>query len=905
MSFSLVDPKTAGPKTPFSFLRRLQPGHGEAPAIAAVEPTPPVAPDAPASVLAAPADGVAQAVLERAARCRARYNFVTASPTDGVEGGLFADNRELFAWALDHREPARPLAVAIVIDGSVVLQAHTDPASETLAVPSGYRLSGHRTLELVIDGQRTNGPAFAGEPVWPAENLRHELGEHLARVRKTWRARALVRALQQNIDGTLARLGRDEAVPEAGATGAMAPLIRHMARRAKVRVKAGDMLGIANWIVSEVFEDPLRREVFCLDAATEAILNAPAFNVQALRADVTLALLCFWRRHYQNLDLFSDEGLRRIQYKFATAPFISLKNNHRLVSQAIRERLSAQAAPVRGDEPPYSWYWFYMYQDQGALDLLKDPQHLAALSFKEVIADALDPGRLSFNPSYWASWWRTWAMGEDVRLSRFDLALIALLANTSEPEAVVAESGPAVWRPRLMEAFYRAMPGLAALSAACDAPPAAPVAEQLPRRDLAIIGHANGTGLARNMAMFAEALAPCKPLLFDAASAHCLNAEAEGDTAVRARVVLLCLNADATPEVIARFAPLCEEAHVIGFFLWETDCPPELHRFGAGVVDEIWTPSSFVADAYRKITDVPVSVVGKGLRAPDPRRYEPFIARFRHPAAFTFLYVAEFASSIIRKNPLDGIRAFQQAFDRDNSNVRLVLKVRTVDPGHWSNIDGYWDEVEEEIAADPRIELLAGDLSSEEYWALIAASDALLSLHRGEGFSYPVADAMLLGRPVVVCDYSGVRDFCDEATAFLVDVDVVPTPPGHLHCNAPIGNWCVPRLASAVAAMRRAVSRRAEAAAKAEAGRRAVLARYDFETWREGLLARLAAALPRHRAALAASPVAARAEPGERALPVPVPRPAMPADVPPATAPRRITFSSLPAETQRAAPHVH
>jgi glycosyltransferase involved in cell wall biosynthesis len=556
-------------------------------------------------------------------------------------------------------------------------------------------------------------------------------------------------------------------------------------------------------------------------------------------------LLCFWRRHYRELDIFSDDGLRRIQYRFATAPFIAIKNNHRLVSDAIRERLTALSGTASGSELPWSWYWTYLHQDQGRPEALKDPGYASALSFREVISDALDPARLSFNPAYWQSYWSAWATGDGSGFSRFDLALIGLLAESDSPELVLNEDGPEPWRQRLIDHFYRAMPGLTSLSLACQHAAMPLPAQEYRRCDLAIIGWMNGSGLARNTDMFVDALRPCRPLVFDAATGRCINAATPEDADVRARTVVLCVNADAVPEVLGRFASLCADAHVIGFFLWETDHPPELHRLGTNAVDEIWTPSQFVADAYLQTATVPVHVVGKGLRAPDPRIWTPFVRRFKRAnGPFTFLYLAEFASSIIRKNPLDGVRAFQRAFDRGNQNVRLVLKMRNIQPGHWSNIDGYWEELEELIAADRRIELVTGDLPEEEYWAMIGSADALLALHRAEGFGYPVADAMMLGRPVVVCDYSGPHDFCDEETAFLVDVDVVPTPPEHLHCSGYIGNWGLPRMDSAVAAMRRVVTDRAEAAKRAAAGQERIRHQYDFAAWREDLVDRIMATLP-------------------------------------------------------------
>jgi glycosyltransferase involved in cell wall biosynthesis len=768
-----------------------------------------------------------------------------------MAAGVYVQGFELCAWAIDQAEPLRPVTLALIADGVPVFEAWTDPHVGMVAIATGYRLTGHRTIEFLVDGVGTAGSAYGGAAFWRPAAVRNDLTDFLTRTRKTFRDRTMRRELQRDVAGTLARFARIDADrdPEAAPPGVPAP-VRYLAQRARVPLASGGPLAIANWIVSEVLEDPHRREVFCLDAPTEAILNEPAFNTRALRSDVSLALLCFWRRHYRDLDIFSDDGLRRIQYKFATAPFITIKNNQRLISSAMRERLTALSGQARGGELPWSWYWTYLHQDQGNADQLKDASYAASLSFREVAGDALDPGRLSFNPAYWHSYWSAWAAGEGDGFSRFDMALIALLAEAEYPEAILAESGPEPWRQALIDHYYRAMPGLASLSLACKS-----VAAPLPPRDyrrcdLAIVGWMNGSGLARNTNMFVEALSPLRPLVFDAHSGRCVNAASPEDADVRARTVVLCVNADAVPEVLGRFAALCADAHVIGFFLWETDRPPELHRFGTLAVDEIWTPTHYVADAYRQMATVPVHVVGKGLRAPDPRTWTPFVRRFkREGGPFTFLYLAEFASSIVRKNPLDGVRAFLRAFDRGNQNVRLLLKMRSIQPGHWSNIDGYWEELEELIAGDSRIELVVGDLPEEEYWALLGSADALLALHRGEGFGYPIADAMMLGRPVVACGYSGPADFCNEETAFVVGVDVVPTPPEHLRSSGNIGHWGIPRLDSAVAAMRRVVTDRAEAAKRAKAGQEWIRRSYDFARWRESLVTRIAATLPQRHAA--------------------------------------------------------
>ena len=63
-----------------------------------------------------------------------------------------------------------------------------------------------------------------------------------------------------------------------------------------------------------------RRSIFCMTNEIHEALSEGVFNKRGLKNDVSLALFSFWRRHYQHIDIFSDEGLRKVQYKFATAP---------------------------------------------------------------------------------------------------------------------------------------------------------------------------------------------------------------------------------------------------------------------------------------------------------------------------------------------------------------------------------------------------------------------------------------------------------------------------------------------------------------------------------------------------------------------------------------------------------
>ena len=72
----------------------------------------------------------------------------------------------------------------------------------------------------------------------------------------------------------------------------------------------------------------------------------------------------------------------------------------------------------------------------------------------------------------------------------------------------------------------------------------------------------------------------------------------------------------------------------------------------------------------------------------------------------------------------------------------------------------------------PHVHLLDYYVSAEEKNGLIAAADCYASLHRSEGFGITMAEAMLLGKPVVATAYSGNLDFMRPENAYLVDYEL-------------------------------------------------------------------------------------------------------------------------------------
>ena len=122
---------------------------------------------------------------------------------------------------------------------------------------------------------------------------------------------------------------------------------------------------------------------------------------------------------------------------------------------------------------------------------------------------------------------------------------------------------------------------------------------------------------------------------------------------------------------------------------------------------------------------------------------------------------------------------------------------------------------------------------------LIASADALISLHRAEGFGLTLAEAMLMGVPVVAT--AGNLDFMDEATACLVPVGLVSIKdPQGIYKGQ---NWADPDITFAAEQLRRLRDDPEFAQAQADRAQVSVAERLGPEAWLHSLPADLRSAL--------------------------------------------------------------
>jgi glycosyltransferase involved in cell wall biosynthesis/SAM-dependent methyltransferase len=273
---------------------------------------------------------------------------------------------------------------------------------------------------------------------------------------------------------------------------------------------------------------------------------------------------------------------------------------------------------------------------------------------------------------------------------------------------------------------------------------------------------------------------------------------------------LLCVNADQTPIVCEQAgAELFAGRHTIGWWWWEASTFPEQWHDAFRYVDEVWAGSRFVADALRAVSPVPVRSMPTPVTLPE--RTEGDRARLGLPNGFVFLFVFDYNSVAARKNPGGLVEAYKRAFAPDEG-VRLVLKCINGDRHRAEHA-----ALRAACAERPDVVVMDDYLAAADKDTLIASCDCYVSLHRSEGFGITMAEAMLLGKPVVATGYSGNLDFMADDRAYLVDYELVPIGPDARPYPAD-GAWAEPDLDHAAAQMRAVVDDPDEAARRAQAG---------------------------------------------------------------------------------------
>jgi glycosyltransferase involved in cell wall biosynthesis len=234
------------------------------------------------------------------------------------------------------------------------------------------------------------------------------------------------------------------------------------------------------------------------------------------------------------------------------------------------------------------------------------------------------------------------------------------------------------------------------------------------------------------------------------------------------------------------YPPLPEDMDANGrylYFFWEDSLIPRdwADRFN-GHLTGVLAPTRHVERVLRDSgVVVPIAVVPCGL---DAQAFAPDVLPTAIPseAGFRFLHIG---SGFPRK----GVDVLLDAFFAEFSAKDDVCLVVKTFPNVHNDTDAYLASLRAEHPAGPEVVHIDQDVRDYQYYGLYRSADCFVSATRCEGFGLPMAEAMAAGIPVIVTDYSGHTDFCDDSTAFMVEATLVET---RSHFRVPGAMWAEP-----------------------------------------------------------------------------------------------------------------
>ena len=169
---------------------------------------------------------------------------------------------------------------------------------------------------------------------------------------------------------------------------------------------------------------------------------------------------------------------------------------------------------------------------------------------------------------------------------------------------------------------------------------------------------------------------------------------------------------------------------------------------------------------------------------------------------FIVFFNFDYSSSYFRKNPEGILRAFAQAF-KGKTDVGLVFK--TMSAKKCKKMSDRLHALALQLGISSKLLTIDDFIPQEDLVNLTNACDVYMSLHRGEGFGLGVAEAMTLGKAVIVTDYSSTTEFCNSENSIPIPFKMIAVPSDQ-HDIAEyrhVSNWAEPDMEAATSALQR------------------------------------------------------------------------------------------------------
>ena len=304
----------------------------------------------------------------------------------------------------------------------------------------------------------------------------------------------------------------------------------------------------------------------------------------------------------------------------------------------------------------------------------------------------------------------------------------------------------------------------------------------------------------------------------------------------------------------------------IGRTMFETDSIPASWVRHCNQMDELWLPSAFNIDTFRRAgVHVPIVRVPGGI---DSEQFHPAVQPLAVPGLRGTVFLAVFEWRL-RKGWDVLLRAWAEAF-RPDEDVTLVLRTYPIDKSAGvdnetvinQRIDAFLEHACGRRRADVApIVVLGRTVPGSEMPALYRIASALVAPTRGEGWGRPFMEAMATGLPVLATRWSAHLEFMNDENSLLIDVERLEQADG---VEVPLyrgQRWAMPSATHLATLMRRVHEQPGEAKALGDRARRDMVEQWPWRRAATVMTERLREIRGRGELIAALSPVVRRAEP--------------------------------------------
>ena len=233
-------------------------------------------------------------------------------------------------------------------------------------------------------------------------------------------------------------------------------------------------------------------------------------------------------------------------------------------------------------------------------------------------------------------------------------------------------------------------------------------------------------------------------------------------------ITVVCVNPDNSFYLRTQVSPeILGDRYVIANWYWELPEMPDEWLAEFEYTDEVWAATNFIRNAMSTKAPVPVVRVPPVVQLSHGKTFSRIQLGLPEDR-FLFLAMFDTKSVLERKNPLGVLRAFKSAYASNDPNIGLVLKFNN--PDYEQPV---LRELREELTGCENVFLIDRLLTRDELTSLIGVCDCFVSLHRSEGFGLGPAEAMSLGKPAIITNWSGNTDYMTADNCVRVDYELV------------------------------------------------------------------------------------------------------------------------------------